>query len=43
MMALQPTSDHLDLLSMADPENKYLKTLDATASWPYLRWSLANT
>ncbi len=42
-MALQPASDPLDLLSMVDPENKYLKTLDITASWPYLRCSLANT
>lgn len=42
-MALQPTSCPLDLLSMLDPENKYLKTLDATASWPYLRCSLVNT
>lgn len=36
-MALQPTSALLDLLSMHDRENKYLKTLDITAFWPYLR------
>ena len=42
-MALQPTGGTLDLLSMVDHENNYLKTLDSTASWPYLRWSLAKT
>ena len=42
-MALQTTSCPLDPLSVLDPEKKYLKTLDATASWPYLRCSLANT
>ncbi len=36
-MALQATSDALELLYMLDRENNYLKTLDITTSWPYLR------